>query len=72
MKTVKRVFAAIFGAILFGIIVPIGYFLAFHQFPFDSLTGIALVAGIGAVLGAILGVIFPRVFGFIFESFLGQ
>ena len=72
MKTVKRVLAAIFGAILFGIIVPIAYFFAFHRFPFDIFTGIALVAGAGAVLGAILGALFPRVFGFVFESFLDQ
>ena len=69
MKTAKRALAALFGAILFSIIVPITYFLVFEQFPIDFFKGIALLAGVGAMVGAILGVLFPRVFGFIFEVF---
>jgi hypothetical protein len=72
MKAVVRILSALFGAILFGIMVPIAWFVAFHQFPLDGLIGVALLAGIGVVLGAILGALFPRVFGFVFEAFLGQ
>ena len=69
MKNVKRVLAALFGAILFSIIVPVACFLVFDQLPLDGLKGIALLAGAGAIVGAILGTLFPRVFGFIFEVF---
>jgi hypothetical protein len=58
------------GAILFSIILPIVYHLAFEQFPLEGLRGIALLAGIGAVVGAILGTLFPRVFGLVLELFL--
>ena len=69
MRNLKRVLAALFGAILFAIIVPLAYFLTFKQLPLPGLTGIALLAGIGVVVGAILGALFPRVFGLVFELF---
>ena len=67
MKKAKRVLAALFGAVLFSIIVPIAYFFAFDQLPLDDLKGIALLVGVGVIIGAILGALFPRVFGFVFE-----
>ena len=67
---IKRFLAAIFGAVLFVIIVPIGYSLTFDQFPIDGFKGIILVAGGGMALGAVLGAMFPRVFGYVFEMFL--
>ena len=72
MNILKRVFAALFGAILFSIIVPLAYYFAFRQFPLDGFTGIALLAGSGLVLGAILGAMFPRAFGFVFLFSLGE
>lgn len=67
---IRRTLAALFGAILCSILVPIGYCIAFDEFPFDGLKGIAVLVGAGAVAGAVLGALFPRVFGFIFETFL--
>jgi len=67
MKSIKRVLAALFGAVLLGILVPIASFLMF-----DGLGGIALLAGLGAVIGAILGALFPRVFGFVFGIFFDE
>jgi hypothetical protein len=72
MKHMKRVLAALFGAILFSIIIPIAYLLVFHQFPLDGFRGIALLAGIGVTLGAILGALLPGVFGIVFEMFFDQ
>ncbi len=69
MKTAKRVLAALFGAVLFSVVVPVAYFFVFDELPLDGLKGIALLAGAGAMVGAILGTLFPRVFGFIFEVF---
>lgn len=69
MKNLKRVLAALFGAVLFAVIVPVAYFFTFDQMPLDGFQGIALLIGVGAVLGAILGALFPRVFGFIFDVF---
>jgi len=63
----KRILAASFGALLFCVIVPIAYFVAFEGFPLNGLTGIAVLAGGGAVLGAIVGALFPRFFGFVFD-----
>lgn len=72
MKILTRVLAALFGAILFSIIVPLAYYFAFRQFPLDGFTGIALLAASGLVSGAILGAMFPRFFGFVFIFFLGE
>lgn len=72
MNTFKRLLAAVFGAVLFLIISPIAYYFIFKEFPFGGLREIALVLGGGAAFGAILGAMFPRVFGFIFEAFLGN
>ena len=69
----KRTLAAIFGAILFAIIVPIGWFLIFDGFPLESaIKGILVLAGSGFGIGAILGALFPKVFGFIFEMFFDE
>ena len=70
---VSRLLAALFGAVLFAIIVPVSYWLIFDGMPTESfLTGIAILAGSGLVIGAVLGVLFPRFFGFIFESFVDE
>jgi hypothetical protein len=55
--------------VLFGIVVPVGYFFAFDGLPFEGVKGIAVLAGVGIAVGATLGALFPRVFGFIFEMF---
>ena len=67
---IKRILAAIFGAVLFCVIVPSAYFFAFNNFPLEGFMGIAVLAGGGAVLGAIFGALFPRVFEFVFEMFM--
>lgn len=67
MEMIKRFLAALFGAVSFGIIVPIAYFITFNQLPLEGLKGIALLVGVGVLVGAILGAVFPRVFGFVFE-----
>ena len=64
---IRKFVAAIFGAVVFGILSPLGYFLAFDGFPIEGITG---VAGVGALVGAILGWLFPRFFTFVFEVFL--
>lgn len=69
MKNFKRILAAIFGAVLFGIVVPLAYFLLFDRFPIEGIKGVALLIGAGVTAGAILGALFPRVFGFVFETF---
>jgi len=69
MKNVKRFLLAIFGAFIFPIVVPIAYFFAFDKLPSDGCRGVALLAGVGAILGAFLGALFSRVFGFVVESF---
>lgn len=67
---IRRVLAAIFGATLFGIALPIGYGLTYGNFPFEGSTGIAVVAGVGVILGGFLGLLFPRIFGWIVEFIL--
>ena len=67
---IRRILAALFGALLFSVVVPIGYYLAFDGFSLEGLKGIALLFGVGVVVGATLGALFPRVFGFIFDMFL--
>lgn len=66
----KRILSSIFGVILFTIILPIGYYLSFETVPFGGFKGVVFLAGVGAVVGAILGACFPKVFGFIFNSFI--
>jgi hypothetical protein len=70
MSKVLRILAAGFGAVLFGIIVPVVYLLVFEGVPFGSLNGFLLLVGAGLAVGACLGALFPRVFGFIFEMFM--
>lgn len=70
MKFAKRLLAAIFGAILFAILVPIGWILAFSGLPsLGNLNGLIVLIGSGLAVGALLGALFPKVFGFIFEMF---
>jgi hypothetical protein len=72
MDTLMRLFAVLFGAILFSVIVPVAYYFAFNQLLFNSSTGIALLVGIGFILGGLLGTVFPRVFGFVLVIFFGE
>ncbi len=67
---IKRILAAVFGALLFGILMPIAYPFVFDGFPLEGFKGILAVAGGGVALGALLGALFPKVFGFVFELFL--
>ena len=70
---VSRLLAALFGAVLFAIIVPLSYWLIFESIPTESfLRGIATLVVAGLVIGAVLGALFPRFFGFIFESFVDE
>jgi hypothetical protein len=62
---IRRVFAGIFGAILFGVLTPILFTLLIGV-P-DSVIGFVWLAVVGAASGAFLGASFPRVFGFFFE-----
>ncbi len=68
MQILKRILAAIFGGVLFGILVPIAYSI-FLDVP-ESPAGLIGIFSLGAFSGLILGFLFPRVFGFIFEIFL--
>lgn len=70
MNLLKRVLAGAFGALIFAIVVPVAYFVAFDQMPLSGFQGVILLVAVGAVLGAALGALFPKVFGFIFEAFL--
>ncbi|MCD8533991.1 MAG: hypothetical protein LR011_04035 [Verrucomicrobia bacterium] len=67
MNKIKRVLAALFGAILFGIIVPVIYLVAFDKPPLDGLNGILLLIGSGVAIGAIVGALFPRIFEFFID-----
>ena len=64
----KRILAAIFGGVLFGILSPLSYLLLIGA-P-ESAMGFVWLAVLGVVVGAILGALFPRVFGFVFEVFM--
>lgn len=64
----NRFLAAMFGAVLFGVLAPILYVLlvAVPQ----SIMGFVWLAVAGVVVGAALGALLPRVFGFVFEIFM--
>ena len=64
----KRILAALFGAVLFGILSPLAYVLLVGGDM--KLMGLVGLAVLGVVVGAILGALLPRVFGFVFELFL--
>ena len=67
---IARLFAALFGGVIFAIITPLSYWLIFDSVPSESFfTGIGILAGAGFVIGAVLGAMFPKAFGFIFELF---
>lgn len=66
---IKPTLAAIFGAIIFGILVPVGWLLTGSGFPFENFNGLLVLIGSGLAIGAILGALFPKVFGFVFELF---
>ncbi len=63
----KRVLAGIFGAVIFGILVPVLYSWALSVPGTMGLVGLALI---GVVGGAFVGARFPCVFGFPFEALL--
>lgn len=65
----KRVLAGIFGAVLFAVLVPLAYILAFAM-P-NNLASLAWLFAGGAALGGLLGAMFPKVFGFFFEAIFG-
>jgi hypothetical protein len=65
----RRVLAACFGALLFGVLVPVAYAL-FAGWPEGGFTTLILLAAVGVVVGASLGALFPKVFGFVFEVFM--
>lgn len=68
---IKKVLAAVFGGILFAIIMPIAYWLIFSSMPLEGfLSGIILLVTCGFIFGGILGALFPKVFGFLFEVLL--
>jgi hypothetical protein len=67
---IKRILAAVFGAVVFGVLVPLGYWLVAETVPLGNLTGVLLLIGIGLLAGAVLGALFPKVFGFVFEAFM--
>jgi hypothetical protein len=64
----NRILAAMFGAVLFGVLAPILYVLlvAVPQ----SIMGFVWLAVAGVVVGAALGALLPRVFGFVLEIFM--
>ena len=66
---IRRILAGVFGAVVFGIIIPIITSVAFESIPLDGLNGLLVLVGISVVLGFVLGCSFPKVFGFIFEAF---
>lgn len=73
IKFTKRLLAALFGGIIFAILVPIGWFLAFDGFPLENfIKGALVLIGSGFAIGALLGALFPKVFGFIFEMFFDE
>ncbi len=62
---IKRILAAMIGAVLFGILAPLTYILLLGV-P-QSLMNFVWLAVAGVVVGAVLGALLPRVFGFVFE-----
>ena len=64
----NRFLAAMFGAVLFGVLAPILYVLLVVV-P-QSIMGFVWLAVAGVVVGAALGALLPRVFGFVFEIFM--
>lgn len=65
----KRILAALFGAFLFALLVPLVGALQ-GWVPFDGLAGLLSLIVVGAVSGALAGYRWPTVFGFVFELFL--
>jgi len=70
MKTVGRLAASIFGAILIGILYPIAHLLIFG-WTVSGLGTLLLWLLPGPIIGAALGALFPGVFGFLAEVVLG-
>jgi len=64
----KRILAALFGAVLFGLLAPLAYVLLVGADM--NLMSLVRLAVLGVVVGAVLGALFPRVFGFVFELFM--
>ena len=60
-----RFLAALFGALLLGVGVPVTALLM-RSYP-EGLSGWVWLTVGGVVLGALLGALFPKVFGFVFE-----
>ncbi len=64
----QRMAASAFGALVMGIVGPILYILIFG-IP-GNLNAFIRIAVIAAVTGATLGALFPKLFSFLFESFM--
>ena len=67
---IARLFAALFGGVIFAIITPLFCWLIFDSMPTENfLTGLGILGGAGFVIGGVLGAMFPKAFGLIFELF---
>lgn len=65
---IRRTLAAVFGAIVFGLLTPLTWSLVIG-WP-ESTTTWALLVVAGLVIGAALGAAFPKLFGFLVEVIL--
>ena len=65
-----RVLAGLFGAMIFALMFPLGYWVASDGESFQSLDALWWQVGIGAGIGFGLGLMFPRVFAFLFEAII--
>lgn len=68
----KRTIIALFGGVVFAIILPVSWLLIFKSLPGESFTAWGLFIGACFVVGAILGTLFPKVFGFFLVLFLDE
>jgi hypothetical protein len=66
---VTRILPATVGAVGFGILTPITYLLVAESAPPGGLTGIVVLAALGAAVGGFLGWRFPGAFYFLVDMF---